>query len=484
MSTITVTIRLSNADKVNVEIETTSSILALKQKIEAKLNVAAAQQRLIYKGRVLKDDVALEFYGIQNEHTVHMVKGSGASGPNGNTTSSSPSTASSAPMPAASPSMGGGGALGDNSALNTMMNNPAMAGNPQAMQQQLMQNPELMASVMNSPMMESMMNNPEMMRSMMMSNPQMQQMMESNPQLREVFNDPAMLRQSMEMMRNPHAMQQAMRSQDLQISQLENHPLGFNALRRMQEDVADPLMRAAQEGSATTPNPWAASAAAQQQSSTPNTDALPNPWGGAVTNAQGGAGGANPFAGMGGAGGANPFAGMGGAGGMGGMDPNQMASLMSNPMMQQQMQRMMNDPATMQQMAAMNPAMAPMLNDPQFRAMMSNPQVMQQMMNPATMQAAMRMQQGGGMGMFGAPAANPGLGGMDFGSLLSPPAPAAGATTTAPPAAPQQPPAQRYAAELAQLQSMGFLDDERSLRVLATCSGNVNVAVERLLGGN
>ena len=148
MSTITVTIRLSNADKVNVEIETTSSILALKQKIEAKLNVAAAQQRLIYKGRVLKDDVALEFYGIQNEHTVHMVKGSGASGPNGNTTSSSPSTASSAPMPAASPSMGGGGALGD------MMNNPAMAGNPQAMQQQLMQNPELMASVMNSPMME------------------------------------------------------------------------------------------------------------------------------------------------------------------------------------------------------------------------------------------------------------------------------------------------------------------------------------------
>jgi len=41
------------------------------------------------------------------------------------------------------------------------------------------------------------------------------------------------LRQSMEMMRNPAAMQQAMRSQDLQMSQLENIPGGFNAMRRM-----------------------------------------------------------------------------------------------------------------------------------------------------------------------------------------------------------------------------------------------------------
>ncbi len=60
---INLVIRLSNADKVVVETDKNGTVLELKQVIEAKLNVAAAQQRLIYKGRVLKDDSTLEFYG-------------------------------------------------------------------------------------------------------------------------------------------------------------------------------------------------------------------------------------------------------------------------------------------------------------------------------------------------------------------------------------------------------------------------------------
>ena len=40
------------------------------------------------------------------------------------------------------------------------------------------------------------------------SNPQMQAMMDANPQIRHVLNDPSVLRQTMEMMRNPNAMQQ------------------------------------------------------------------------------------------------------------------------------------------------------------------------------------------------------------------------------------------------------------------------------------
>lgn len=52
-----------------------------------------------------------------------------------------------------------------------------------------------------------------------------------------------MLRQTMEMMRNPNAMQQAMRSQDLAMSQIENLPGGFSALRRMYEEVRYSLDR-------------------------------------------------------------------------------------------------------------------------------------------------------------------------------------------------------------------------------------------------
>ena len=54
----------------------------------------------------------------------------------------------------------------------------------------------------------------------------------------------------MEMMRNPAAMDQAMRSQDLAMSQIENLPGGFNALRRMYEDVQAPMMEAAQSAHA------------------------------------------------------------------------------------------------------------------------------------------------------------------------------------------------------------------------------------------
>ena len=55
--------------------------------------------------------------------------------------------------------------------------------------------------------------------------------MDANPQVRHALSDPAVLRQSLEMMRNPNAMREAMRHQDIALSQLENHPEGFNAMR-------------------------------------------------------------------------------------------------------------------------------------------------------------------------------------------------------------------------------------------------------------
>ena len=71
----------------------------------------------------------------------------------------------------------------------------------------------------------------------MESNPQMRQLLDSNPELRHIIDDPELMRRSMEMMRDPNAMQNAMRNQDLALSQIENLPGGFSALRRMYEDV-------------------------------------------------------------------------------------------------------------------------------------------------------------------------------------------------------------------------------------------------------
>jgi ubiquilin len=43
-------------------------------------------------------------------------------------------------------------------------------------------------------------------------------------------------------------------------------------------------------------------------------------------------------------------------------------------------------------------------------------------------------------------------------------------------------PEQLYASQLSQLQEMGFLDTQENVRALVAVGGNVNAAVERLLG--
>lgn len=76
-------------------------------------------------------------------------------------------------------------------------------------------------------------------------------------------------------------------------------------------------------------------------------------------------------------------------------------------------------------------------------------------------------------------------GAMDFSSLIGGTgAGAFGGNPSIPtPARPAtEEPSVRYASQLQQLQGMGFADDEASLRALVATGGNINAAVERLLG--
>merc|ERR1712146_188849 len=56
------------------------------------------------------------------------------------------------------------------------------------------------------------------------------------------------------------------------------------------------------------------------------------------------------------------------------------------------------------------------------------------------------------------------------------------ATTTSAAASPVDP-AVRFASQIVQLHEMGFSDDARNIQALTQSQGNVNAAVERLLGG-
>jgi ubiquilin len=507
MSEITIHIRCSNADKATVQIDTTSTVLDLKELVNAQFNVPASQQRLIYKGRALKDDATIESYGVENEHTVHMIKIGSSSSSSSSSFTSSATTATlpiARPVSSFTPSVGpaasyatpqapGRGGFGD----------PGGQGDINRLQQQLLQSPEMMEQVMNSPMMQALMDNPEMMRNMMMNNPQMQGIFDANPHLRQMFNDPSVLRQSMEMMRNPNARREAMRSQDLAMSQLENLPGGFNALRNMFETVQEPMMEAAQQSQQSLPHSSSSQTSGSAPPTAPVNSALPNPWGRAGATSGNNAGANNPFAGMGGAGAMGGGLGNMGMGGVGSADPAQAMAMLQNPLLRQMFEQMMQNPAMLEQMAAQDPVLAQALRNPQARAMLTNPNFLHQLSDPTTMQAMMQMQQsmrtlqqaglmppiGGGFGRaFGGFPPNAANTGLDFSTLLS-----GGmnsnsvnnnnsSTGQGPMPGPVQDPAERFAAQLQQLQDMGFGDRAANLRALQATSGNVNAAVERLLG--
>lgn len=60
---VVINIRCSNGSKFTVRTSLESSVTAFKAALAQNCDVPPDQQRLIYKGRILKDDQTLESYG-------------------------------------------------------------------------------------------------------------------------------------------------------------------------------------------------------------------------------------------------------------------------------------------------------------------------------------------------------------------------------------------------------------------------------------
>ncbi|XP_021774447.1 ubiquitin domain-containing protein DSK2b-like [Chenopodium quinoa] len=529
---VSVNIRCSNGSKFSVKTTLDSNVGAFKSLVAQNCDVPAEQQRLIYKGRILKDDQTLESYGLQADHTIHMVRGFAASAstaPSG-TTNSAASDTTPVSAPAAGPTESGGlGSAGLGASLfsglglgGTGAPPPGLlgAGLPdfEQMQQQLTQNPNMMREIMNMPAIQGLMNNPDLMRNLIMSNPQMRDIIDRNPELAHILNDPSILRQTLETARNPELMREMMRNTDRAMSNIESSPEGFNMLRRMYENVQEPFLNATtmagDAGTNPSANPFAAllgnqAAGGGQQrdgsnnpsttgseTGAPNTNPLPNPWnsaaGGAQTNS-------TPRTNPSGDTRSPPVGGLGSLpdldrmlGGGGLPDASMMNQMMQNPAISQMMQSMLSNPQYMNQILNMSPQLRAMTDsNPQLREMMQNSDVLRQMANPEMMQQMLAMQQSLLSGM-NRPQTNqdqsPNAGaagnanrdmGLEmlmsmFGGL------GAGGLTT--PENSNVPPEELYATQLTQLQEMGFFDAQENIRALQATRGNVNAAVERLLG--
>ncbi|CAG5136499.1 unnamed protein product [Candidula unifasciata] len=538
---MTITVKTPK-DKHTVEVQEGASVRQLKEAVQQKFNAPYEQLCIIFAGRIVKDDDTLQQHGIKDGLTVHLViksanrAASAAAAP----ATSTPDTAPSVPQEAPSVPQGplGIGALGGLSGFG--LGSGSFMEMQQRMQREMVSNPDMMRQLMDNPFVQSLMSNPEIMRSLIVNNPQMRDLMERNPEVTHLLNNPDLMRQTMELARNPAMMQELMRSQDRAMSNLESIPGGFSALQRMYRDIQEPMLSAAQESMGS--NPFASlvndgTGSENVQQGRENTDPLPNPW--ASPDSSPGTGvTANPASTT-----PIPNTAMLNSPGMQSLlqqmtqNPQVMSNMMQAPYMQTMLQSLSANPELTQQIIGNNPLFA---NNPQLQSSMStmmptllqqmqNPEMQNMMTNPRVLEALGQIQTGLSQlqqespniysSMTGLGSLPPTMTGLPIPSTTNPTSPSVTASTTTTTTSPNggitsaggplgqglqsnpeafsnmmaqmmqmivggqqgQPPEQLYASQLEQLANMGFVDRQANITALTATLGDVNAAIDRLL---
>ncbi|CAH2087066.1 unnamed protein product [Euphydryas editha] len=493
---ITITVKTPK-EKQQVEIEEDADIKKLKEVLSPKFNAEPEQLCLIFAGKIMNDADTLKQHNIKDGLTVHLVIKTPPRPEPEVGTRRPPADIGATPF--------GLNSLGGLAGLESLGLGQSTFMDLQArMQNELLSNPEMLRQVLDNPLVQQMMNDPENMRTLITSNPQMQDLMARNPEISHMLNNPELLRQTMELARNPAMLQELMRSHDRALSNLESIPGGYNALQRMYRDIQEPMLNVA---SSMAGNPFSGlvdnSDGTNPQQGAENRQPLPNPWQ---------RGGSNPTSG--GGGGSGP--GLINTPGMQSLlqqmseNPRLVQSMLSAPYTNSMLQALAADPEMASQLINQNPMFAnnPQLQEqirtmmPQMLAQLQNPEMQQMMSNPQALNALLQIQQGMEQLRSAAPSLVNNLG---FG-----PAAAAAQPPAAPAANPQarqqqnselftqfmqrmvsamannqnnsqQPPEQRYSQQLEQLAAMGFLNRDANLQALIATFGDVNAAVERLL---
>lgn len=394
---------------------------------------------LIFGGKILKDTEDIKMHGIRDGQTVHLVIRNKPITIDNNSSATNTGSNPNSQSTNISVSNNDNTTNIPNSNRQDQSSNPIM-GNlsevQQRLQQMLISNPETMQNMIN-PMMQQMMNNPGMMRSLFGSMQRMQMLMERNPEVNHLLSNPDVLRESLEMVRNPAALQEVMRNYDRALNNMESMPGGYNVLRRMYTEFQEPLLSAFQEQFNTnqfssqsnndnSANETDRNTGDEEQQRTENRDPLPNPW---ATPAQGNRSQFQAAAGLG----STNLDGQGG-----------------NSNTSDLLQRANG-----------------MFQDQEFMSLLTNPEAIQSV---EQIQQGFERLQRIAPNLFGR-----------FGLPTIPRASTEGTDATGPDNSNQQLPEERYSQQLQQLSEMGFSNREANLQALIATFGDINAAIARLL---
>ena len=147
----------------SVQINKNATVLGLKGEIEKVTHIPPAQQKLIIKGRTMKDSDALSAYELNNDSVIAMIKINNQS-------------------QGGAPGMGGG--------IPGLGGLEGLGANPQ----------EMMNDPRYQQVMNAVLNNPQMLNQLLNS-PQLRPLFEQNPELRAILQNP----QARQLLLNPNA---------------------------------------------------------------------------------------------------------------------------------------------------------------------------------------------------------------------------------------------------------------------------------------
>ncbi|XP_004590027.2 ubiquilin-3 [Ochotona princeps] len=275
-------------DKEDFSVTDTCTIQQLKEEISQRFKAHPDQLVLIFAGKILKDPDSLAQCGVRDGLTVHLVikmqrRTMGTEGSTSSVQTPEPSPGS---FPSPSPMYSADGPLTFNLGVLTGLSGLGLGSGSftdqaNSLMWQHVSVPDFVAQLIEDPFIQGLLSNTGLVRQLVLDNPHMQQLIQQNPEIGHILNNPEIMRQTLEFLRNPAMMQEMMRSQDRALSNLESIPGGYNVLRTMYTDIMDPMLNAVQEqfgGNPFATSTTNATATSSQPSRTENCDPLPNPW--------------------------------------------------------------------------------------------------------------------------------------------------------------------------------------------------------------
>jgi ubiquilin len=201
-----ITVKLPDGSLVHLDVDLKTRVEEFRTILAPKSGIKRHKQRLVFAGRLLQDGRSLEAYGIERNSTIHLLHGqtAGGDGPEGLDITAIP------------PQLG-------------------------ALQRHVLQNPDILQQMLESPAMQSLLNDHDFMRSLLKMDPRLSKMLESSPELASMLSDVDFMRQATEALRNPVHVRDVLRSTDRSMTALEELPGGaFDVLRSMVQDIKRP----------------------------------------------------------------------------------------------------------------------------------------------------------------------------------------------------------------------------------------------------